>query len=132
MKKKTINKKQNNPQNQLNIEIMKSPERYAKNKMNGNTLINSFIGKNKSLEKDISNNKIEKIKSNKNIKNNKSSNIDALENSRKIKKIAHSNTITNNTIINVNMNNNNKIQSSKKNIVSNICISPTSELTSRH
>jgi 5'-AMP-activated protein kinase catalytic alpha subunit len=67
MKKKTINKKQNNPQNQLNTEIMKSPERYAMNKMNGNTLINSFIGKNKSLEKDISNNIIEKIKSNKNI-----------------------------------------------------------------
>jgi 5'-AMP-activated protein kinase catalytic alpha subunit len=127
MKKKTINKKQNNPQNQLNTEIMKSPERYAMNKMNGNTLINSFIGKNKSLEKDISNNKIEKIKSNKNIKNNKSNNIDALENSRKLKKIAHSNTITNNTIINVNMNNNNKIQSSKKNIVSNIGISPTKE-----
>ena len=82
---------------------MKSPERYAMNKMNGNTLINSFIGKNKSLEKDISNNIIEKIKSNKNIKNNKSNNIDALENSRKLKKIAHSNTITNNTIINVNM-----------------------------
>ena len=127
MKKKTINKKQNNPQNQLNTEIMKSPERYAMNKMNGNTLINSFIGKNKSLEKDISNNKIEKIKSNKNIKNNKSNNIDTLENSRKLKKIAHSNTITNNTIINVNMNNNNKIQSSKKNIVSNIGISPTKE-----
>ena len=62
MKKKTINKKQNNPQNQLNTEIMKSPERYAKNKMNGNTLINSFIGKNKSLEKDISNTKISRYK----------------------------------------------------------------------
>ena len=60
IKKKAINKKQNNNKSQLNTEMIKSPERLVANKkaMNSTTMINSFIGKNKSLE----NENLKKIK----------------------------------------------------------------------
>ena len=118
-KKKFENKKQNKAQAQLNTEMMKSPQQYLKHrkKMNTNYLINSFIGKNKSLEKEnYNNNKLAKIKSNKNIKNKKSIktinyNINVHVNKQKLKNINNSNT-------------NNKILSPKKLLESNIGISP--------
>ena len=118
-KKKLENKKQNKAQAQLNTEMMKSPQKYLKHrkKMNTNYLINSFVGKNKSLEKEnYNNNKLAKIKSNKNIKNKKSIkinnyNINVHVNKQKLKNINNSNT-------------NNKILSPKKLLESNIGISP--------
>ena len=95
--------------------------------MNNNYLLNSFIGKNKSSEKENHNsNKISKIKSNKNIKNNKSikgnNNIKVFENNQKAKNIIHSNTSTNN-IINKTNKSNNKILSPQKIVGTNISIS---------
>ena len=133
IKKKPVNKKQNKIQTQLNNGMMKTPEKIIENKkkINNNYLINSFIGKNKSLEKENHNNngnKIAKIKSNKNIKKNKSiknkSNINVLE-SKKVKNIFHSNTSTNNIINNTNINKN--ILSPKKKQETNIGISPIKE-----
>ena len=130
IKKKTINKKQNKAQNQLTIQLIKSPQRIKDNssKLNNNYLLNSFIGKNKSSEKENHNsNKISKIKSNKNIKNNKSikgnNNIKVFENNQKAKNIIHSNTSTNN-IINKTNKSNNKILSPQKIVGTNISISP--------
>ena len=134
IKKKAFIKKQNNNKAQLNTEMIKSPDRAAanKNKMNSNSLINSFIGKNKSLENEShKGGKFEKIKSNKNIKNNKNSNktnnIKVFEKNQKVKKINHSNTITNNIINNTHINQ--KIISSQKIIGTNtyIGISPSKE-----
>ena len=132
IKKKTINKKQNYLQNQLNTEMVKSPDRFKgnKNKIISNSLVNSFIGKNKSLENDNHKiNKIEKIKFNKNIKNNKNknNNIKLLDKNPKVKKINHSNTITNNKINNITSSENNKILSPNKMVNSNISISPPKE-----
>ena len=110
IKKKEINKKQNINKTQLNTEMIKSPERLVANKkaMNSTSMINSFIGKNKSLENENhKSGKFEKIKSNKNIKNNKNNNkinnIKVFEKNQKVKKINHSNTITNNIINNANI-----------------------------
>ena len=127
IKKKAVNKKQNNQQ------IIKSPDNLniKRNKINSNSLINSFIVKNKSLENDIHNsNKMDKNKSNKNIKNKnkkdvKAINIKVLENQTKLKSINHSNTITNYNINQIIKNN--KITPSQ-NIESNIQISPKKDI----
>ena len=130
IKKKDNNKKASKGQSQLTTQFIKSPQRINENrsKLNNNYLINSFIGKNKSSEKENHNsNKIAKIKSNKNIKNNKSikgnNNIKVYENNQKNKNIFHSNTSTNN-IINKTNKENNKILSPQKIEDSNINVSP--------
>ena len=121
MKKKVYNKKQNNFQNKLMTEMIKSPDKLneKRNKINNGSFINSFFGKNKSLEKENHyTNKIKKMKSNKNIKNNKTNNNKNIKNNnQKRKNIIHSNTITNHTTINnINLANNiNKISSPQKN-----------------
>ena len=99
--------------------MIKSPDRLVPNKkgMNSTSMINSFIGKNKSLENENhKNGKFEKVKSNKNIKNNKNNNkinnVKVFEKKQKAKKINNSNTISNNIINNTNINS--KIISSQK------------------
>ena len=130
IKNKDNNKKTSKGKSQLTNQFIKSPQRINENrsKLNNNYLINSFIGKNKSSEKENHNsNKIAKIKSNKNIKNNKSikgnNNIKVYENNQKTKNIFHSNTSTNN-IINKTNKENNKILSPQKIEDSNINVSP--------
>ena len=125
-KKNLNNKKQNIIQN-------KNKERFKekRNKINSGSLINSFISKNKSLEKEKENtnsNKLSTIKSNNNIKNskiNKNNNYRALEKNQNRKNIIHSNTITNNTMNNINLTNN--ILSPQKQFEPNKIISPIKE-----
>ena len=121
IKKKLVNKSQNNQQKKFNVNEKKSPKRYIENNnIKNNSLVNSFNTKNKSLEHNtyndnINKNKEENGKLNNNISmNNKYEKLINIKDNNKEKKqidihmneknIIHSNTITGNTL-----NNNNKL-----------------------
>ena len=118
IKKKLINRGQNTQQKKFNNNNKISPKRYIENNnIKSNSLVNSFITKNKSLEHEINNNNLninendnkfgKKVSVKANNKDKKQIDIHLNE-----KNITHSNTITGNNI-------NNKILLNIKNINDN-------------
>ena len=118
IKKKLINRGQNTQQKKFNNNDKISPKRYIENNnIKSNSLVNSFITKNKSLEHEINNNNLninendnkfgKKVSVKANNKDKKQIDIHLNE-----KNITHSNTITGNNI-------NNKILLNIKNINDN-------------
>ena len=128
IKKKLINKAQNNQQKKFNINEKKSPKRFIEDNKKNSSLMSSFNAKNKSIEhelynKNLSINKEENSKLNNNnvIINNNIEKINKKNNNKekkiseqiKEKNISHSNTDTgrnlNNKILNIkNTNDNNR------------------------
>ena len=118
IKKKLINRGQNTQQKKFNNNDKISPKRYIENNnIKSNSLVNSFITKNRSLEHEINNNNLninendnkfgKKVSVKANNKDKKQIDIHLNE-----KNITHSNTITGNNI-------NNKILLNIKNINDN-------------
>ena len=128
IKKKLINRGQNTQQKKFNNNDKISPKRYIENNnIKSNSLVNSFITKNKSLEHEINNNNLninendnkfgKKVSVKANNKDKKQIDIHLNE-----KNITHSNTITGNNINNKILLNIKNINDNKSDINNNIIL----------
>ena len=128
IKKKLINRGQNTQQKKFNNNDKISPKRYIdNNNIKSNSLVNSFITKNKSLEHEINNNNLninendnkfgKKVSVKANNKDKKQTDIHLNE-----KNITHSNTITGNNINNKILLNIKNINDNKSDINNNIIL----------
>ena len=128
IKKKLINRGQNTQQKKFNNNDKISPKRYIENNnIKSNSLVNSFITKNKSLEHEINNNNLninendnkfgKKVSVKANNKDKKQIDIHLNE-----KNITHSNTITGNNINNKILLNIKNINDNKNDINNNIIL----------
>ena len=128
IKKKLINRGQNTQQKKFNNNDKISPKRYIENNnIKSNSLVNSFIIKNKSLEHEINNNNLninendnkfgKKVSVKANNKDKKQIDIHLNE-----KNITHSNTITGNNINNKILLNIKNINDNKNDINNNIIL----------